>query len=73
MILLTRAADKLLEISAVVSDYKELKLIRDNQKGLGVRLKKLEDNQKTLISLVSSLMKATFAIKGSEYKVSCIT
>ena len=51
MVLLNRVAD--MEISAVVSNCRELKLIRDNQKGLKSTT---EDNQKTLISLVGSLI-----------------
>ena len=66
-----RAYDKLVELSAGVSYCKdELKLVRDNQRGLGVQLKKLEENQKKLVSLISSLKKASFTIKGSEYEVS---
>ena len=68
-----RAIHKLMEISDAVRECKEaLKLVRENQRGLGARMKKLEDNQKEIISLVSSRKKATFTIKGSEFEVSCI-
>ena len=66
-----RAYDKLVELSVGVRECKEeLKIVRDNQRGLGIQLKKMEENQKKIVSLINSLKKATFAIKGSEYEVS---
>lgn len=52
----------MVEISAAVSECKEL--VRENQRGLGALMKKLEDNQKAIISLINSFKKATFTIKG---------
>ena len=67
-----RAYDKLVELSAGIESCKqELNLVRDNQRGLGMQLKKLDDNQQKILSLINGLKKATFTIKGSKYEVSC--
>ena len=46
----------------------EIMIVRQNQKGLGMKLKKLKENQTNIAALIKDIQRSSFKIKDGPYE-----
>ena len=56
-------------VSGIESLRREVRIVKENQKGLDMKLKKLEDNQANIAALVKDVQRSNFKIRDGPYEV----
>ena len=55
--------------SGIESLRTELRIVRENQKGLGMKLKELKENQANITALIKDIQRSSFKIKDGPYEI----
>ena len=56
-------------MSGIESLRTKLRIVRENQNGLGMKLKELKENQTNITALIKDIQRSSFKIKDGPYEI----